>query len=357
MSAPATRLPLGLAAHGFSYLCGFAGARTPRACPTPYDAYALMDLAVSLGLSGVEFPPEWGLQSLERPVLEEARARAEAYGLFIVLDGGVVDVDELRALIPAAAILGAPVVRVIASTILCGDRRAVRETWPDYLAELARRLREVRGLAEELGVDIAIENHQDLTSEELLALCEAVGSARVGVNLDAINPLAVVEEPLAFAHRVAPAIKNVHLKDYHLHSTPEGFRLVRCAIGDGVLDVPGLFALLRHAAPGAPVSIELGALHARHVRFLEDDFWPGYAPRRVEEVLPVLRLREARARPRDEEWRTPWEREAPAEELAAFELDQIERSVAYLRGTNHETPDFSAEALAVPPASTLSARD
>ena len=79
------------------------------------------------------------------------------------------------------------------------------------------------------------------------------------------------------------------------------------------------------------MSIELGALHARHVRFLAEDFWPGYPPRRVEEILPVLRLREARARPSEEDWRTPWEREAPGEALAAFELEQIRRSLAYLR--------------------------
>lgn len=325
------RLPVGLAAYGLGYLCGFAGAGTPRACPDPYDAYRLMDLAASLGLGGVEFPPRWGLPGLARADLEAARAYAAARGLTIVVAGGIVDVEDLRALLPAAAALGAPVVRVVASGILCGDRRAARETWLAYLAEIAGRLRAVRGLAEETGVGIAVENHQDLTSDELVELCARVDSPCVGVTLDAVNPLAVVEDPPAFARRVAPFIKNTHLKDYRIYPTPEGYRLARCAIGAGVLDVGGLFALLARAAPGAPVSIELGALQARHVRFLDDDFWPGYPPRRVEDVLPALRLREARGRPVGEDWRTPWERGASAEELAAYELGEIERSVAYLR--------------------------
>jgi 3-oxoisoapionate decarboxylase len=222
-------------------------------------------------------------------------------------------------------------VRVTASTILCGDRRAVRDTWPAYLREIASRLRAVRGLAEECGVSIALENHQDLTSEELVAICEDLGSPSIGVNLDAANPLAVVEDPLVFARRVVPYLKNVHLKDYFLYSTPEGYRLVRSPVGAGVLDVPGLFDLLRREAPEATVSIELGALVARHVRFLEDDFWPGYPPRRVEEILPVLRLREAYARPASEEWRTPWERGEDGAKVAAYELRQFEQSVAYLR--------------------------
>jgi sugar phosphate isomerase/epimerase len=327
------RLDIGVAAYTFSYLCGFAGAGTPRAWPHPYDAYDLMDLAAAHGLGGVEFPPAWGLGSLDRAELVKARDYAAAHGLFVVVDSGVVDVATLQALLPAAATLGARTVRVIVSSILCGDRRAVRNTWPAYLAEIARRLREVRALAEETGVAIALENHQDLTSDELVALCEEVGSPQIGVNLDAVNPLAVGEEPLAFARRVTPYLKNVHLKDYRLYRTPQGYRLARCPIGAGVLDVPVLLDLCAREAPHATVCIELGALEARHVRLLDDEFWPGYPPRRVEEVLPVLRLREELARPTDEDWRTPWERGEQGEALASFEMSQFEQSVECLYRT------------------------
>ncbi len=326
------RMSIGLAAYGFGYLGGFAGAGTARACPTPYNAYDLMDLAVAHGLGGVEFPPVWGLGGLDPDTLRRARAYAEARGLFVVLDGGVVDEDELRQLLRAAAILGARTVRAIVSTILCGDRRAMRDTWSALLAGTARRLRSVRDTAAEYGVSIALENHQDVTADELVGLVEEVDSPWVGVTLDAVNPLAVGEEPLRFARRVLPYLKHVHLKDYHLYKTPHGYRLARCATGAGVLDTPALLALLAREAPAATIAIELGALEARHVRLLEDDFWSGYPPRRVEDVLPVLRLRDGRARPDDEDWRTPWERGAGGEDMAAFERDQFEASVAYLRG-------------------------
>jgi sugar phosphate isomerase/epimerase len=336
-----------VAAYTFSYLCGLAGAGTPRAWPHPYDAYDLMDLAAAHGLGGVEFPPAWGLGSLDRAGLVKVRDYAAARGLFIVVDSGVVDVATLQALLPAAATLGARTVRVIVSTILCGDRRAVRNTWPSYLAEIARRLREVRALAEEIGVAIALENHQDLTSDELVVLCEEMGSSQIGVNLDAVNPLAVGEEPLAFARRVTPYLKNVHLKDYRLYRTPQGYRLARCPIGAGVLDVPVLLDLCAREAPGATVCIELGALEARHVRLLDDEFWPGFPPRRVEEVLPVLRLREELARPTGEDWRTPWERGEQGEALASFEMSQFEQSVEYLyRACWPEHPHRAAKSAA-----------
>jgi hypothetical protein len=146
-----------------------------------------------------------------------------------------------------------------------------------------------------------------------------------------VNSLAVAEDPMEYARRLGPLIKNVHLKDYRIYSTPQGYRLVRCAIGEGVLDVGALFSLLREIAPRATVAIELAALEARHVRFLEEGYWSGYPPRRIERVLPVLRTRESRSRPAGEEWRTPWELGAGPEELAAYEMTQFEDSVAFLR--------------------------
>ncbi|HKC75173.1 MAG TPA: hypothetical protein VKF37_13395, partial [Chloroflexota bacterium] len=107
-------------------------------------------------------------------------------------------------------------------------------------------------------------------------------------------------------------------------------RLARCPLGAGVLDVPVLLDLCARDAPSATVCIELGALEARHVRLLEDEFWQGYPPRRIEEVLPVLRLREELARPADEDWQTPWERGEHGEALASFEMSQFEQSVEYL---------------------------
>jgi sugar phosphate isomerase/epimerase len=326
-----TRLPFGVALHSYSYLGGFVGRGTAQANPRPCDAYWLMDQAVALGLSGIEFPPEESLPGTSAAELARARAYAEDRGLFIVVDHGVVDGPGLQRHLRIAGALGAHVVRVVVSTILCGDRRGVRDTWPQTLRDTAQRLREVSGLAGELGVSIAVENHQDITSSELVALCEAVASPWVGVNLDSVNPLAVVEDQLAFAAAIMPFLKNVHLKDYRIYPTPQGYRLVRCPIGAGVLPTPALLDLIGREAPRATITVELGALFARHVQFLEDDFWPGYLPRRVEEILPVLRLREREARPAAEDWRTPWERQEEAEALGAYELDEMKQSVRYLR--------------------------
>jgi 3-oxoisoapionate decarboxylase len=322
--------PIGLAAYSLPWRCGFAGAGTPRCCPAPLDAYGLLELAAHHGLSTVELPLNL-LPDLEPRTLAAFKARADELGLGIVVDHGVVDVAGLERLIPAAAALGARTLRVMLSGILEGARATVPGGWEAHLAEMIGRLRQVRPIAEAHGVVLAPENHQDASSEDLIRVCEEVGGECIGVTLDAVNPLAVGEEPIAFARALGSRIVDVHLKDYHIYLTESGYRLVRCPLGEGVLDLPALFGVLAEVAPRATCNIELAALFGRHIRLLEEEWWRGFPARDVRAVLPALRMAARMARPAGEEWRTPWELEADADAMASYEERQVAASVAYLR--------------------------
>lgn len=294
------------------------------------DAYTLMDRAAAAGLRGVEFPAEQCLPDATDGELARARGFAEAYRLGIVADGGVVEEEALRRWIPQAAGLGAPVLRVILSRVLGGNRREMRGGWRAHLERACAALRAVRPVAEAHGVTVAVENHQDVTSEELLWLCETVGGDRMGITLDTGSTLAVAEGPVEFAQRVRPLVRNVHLKDYHIVLSPTGYRLCTCAIGDGVVDFPGLFALFA-GQPDLPMSIELGARQARHVELLQDDWWTDYPARPVGRLLEALRVVLPKALQSGEDYRLPHERGEPDETLRAYELAEFDRSVAYLK--------------------------
>jgi hypothetical protein len=174
-----------------------------------------------------------------------------------------------------------------------------------------------------------VENHQDLASEELLWLCESIGSQRFGITLDTGNPLATAEEPLDFARRVAPYVKNVHLKDYWIYLSEEGYRLVRCPLGQGVINFPALFGILARVCPDITMSIELGALEARHIRVQADNYWPDYPSRSAAQLARVWHLVQANAKPPGD-WRTPFERGEPVEAIIAYEEQQLAASLAYI---------------------------
>jgi hypothetical protein len=179
----------------------------------------------------------------------------------------------------------------------------------------------------------AIEDHQDFGSQELLDFCDEAGP-NVGVCLDTGNPLAVGEEPLAFAHAVAAKVRHVHLKDYNAQWTNEGYRLVRCAIGDGAVPFPELLEILERHHQCLSASLEPGALEARHIRLFRPEWWDGYPERSARDLGGVLAAARVRRLDDDAGWRTPWEAEADPQAIIEYELNMIRRSFENTRALN-----------------------
>lgn len=321
---------IGLSALSFSYRCGLIGRGTARAVSRPLDVEDIIALAARAGLQCVEFPLDL-LPNLAPARLAGLRERLTVCGLTPVVDSDVADVATLERHIPAAAALGARVLRVLLSPILEGMRAQIPGGWEAQLTEMVARLRAVRPLAERHKVCLAIENHQDATSTDLINICEAVGGDAIGVTFDITNTLVVAEDPLAALERLGPRVRNIHLSDYMAYSTSQGWRLVRCALGEGDMNLRRALEAIERHAPTAPCQIELVNHSARHIRMFEDDWWAGYPARDVRDLLPVLRLLSQNQRSRDDEWRTPWERGAAEAQINFYEDQQFASSVNYLR--------------------------
>ena len=238
--------------------------------------------------------------------------------------------ETLEAAVGRARDLGARVIRLGLTPVLEGSRAAWGTRWDEMRSHALSTLLTEAPRAANAGLTVAIENHQDFGSEELVEMAERAGD-NVGVVMDTGNPFSVGEDPVAFARRVAPRLRHVHLKDYRAQFTNEGYRLVRCAIGDGAVPFAEIAAALAAHQASVTASIEPGALEARHIRLFTPGWWRGYRPRDADELATALgRLRQQRLE--DEEcYETPWERGAAGDEIVAFELAQIRRSAANVR--------------------------
>ncbi len=322
-------LVCGLSAYSFPFSAGFLQRDGMPACPQPLDFFQLVTLARQHGLSSVEAPLTL-LGKLDEDTVQRAAVMLKDLQMNFVLDMGVLDVEQAQRALPIARQLGARVARCLTASFLEGARAAHAADWNRVMREMIHKILALRPLLDALDMHLAIENHQDVTSADLTALCDA-GGPRVGVTLDVVNPLAVAEDPYTFAERVADRILNVLPKDYTIHPTPSGYLLVRAAIGQGVMDWVRLLSWLRQRAPNASWHIELAALEARHIRLYEEAWWRGYPPRDVRDVLPLLRFVARHAQHPAAEWRTPWERGEDADACTRYEMTQLEQSVAYLR--------------------------
>ncbi|MDP6116070.1 MAG: sugar phosphate isomerase/epimerase family protein [Planctomycetota bacterium] len=319
-------MKIGICTFSFTGACREAGIT-----PDPLDAFQLIDIATENGMDGVEFP----LGNLgEHPgeKLDECRSLLSERGLAVAIDSPALMGDEMETALSQASDVGAQSMRSVISGILEGDRsKPPGPDWDAYLATVIDRLKALVPAAEEAGVAIGIENHQDLTSADLVRISEEVESPFVGVTLDVGNALAVGEHPVSFAEAVAPFIKNVHLKDYYVYLTEQGYRLVRCPFGDGAVPFDEVLAAVLRESPEATLNIENGATSGRHIKLHENSFWQYYPAAQRERMAPALALAKEHARPADEEWRTPHELEKDAQERAKYERAQFEKSVENAR--------------------------
>lgn len=324
------RLPYSLTAYSLPHVMGFLPTRDGEKVADPLGLTGLMDTAVAYGLAGVDAPLPPGTDPLR--VREDLRNR----GLRLVAESGcVVDgtADEVAGTVRRASQAGAVVVRFTLSNILCGDRRTLAEGWQARLKAIADRLRETLPVAEELGMSVALENHQDATVDDLIWLFEASGqSPAFGVTLDAGNPLAVGEDPVESAARLAPWIRHLHLKDYTIHHAPNGYRLVRCVAGTGVVDFPAILSVVRRNGfadllPG----IEIAAQATRTIPLLEEGWWEAYPPRDARALLGALRILWSEGQPASEPYSSAWERGEGSAAVVEEEWRVLDQSVAFFR--------------------------
>jgi len=217
------------------------------------DVFWFLSHAHELGYHGVQIDP-LHLGSFDGDHIGRIRAEAEERGLYVEFGTGGYEPEKLRSRLGTADRLGARCLR----TFLGSDRSDPAEV-RRILEEAVSGLREVAGDAEALGIPIAVENHEDLTAEELLELIERVGSPMVGACLDTGNSVTIGEDPMRCVAILAPYAKSVHLKDGIPRLSEDGqvVGLEGTALGDGELDVKGAVEAIRGPQPGMPMTIEI----------------------------------------------------------------------------------------------------
>lgn len=321
-------LRVGINPYGIMYAVGMQGSSSRRANPKPLGLDGFLNLAEELGVKGVEIPPAL-INKLDEAALAKLRERIGNNKWWVVISSGP-PLGEIQELIRYCRALGATTIRAATTTFLAGARAEKLPAFRDAAATAKKSLAEAAKRAAECNLSIAVENHQDFCSSELLELCEQSGPS-VGVTLDCGNALAVGEDPVAFARRVAPRILHVHLKDYRAHWADDGYRLARCPIGDGAVALAQIEKVIDTEGKNPTASLEPGALNARHVKLLSPEWWEGYPPRTARELVAGLAAARVKRLREDEEWRTPWELEAAAEEVVAYELAQMKKSVGNMK--------------------------
>ena len=188
-------LRIGLNPYGLTYHLGLQGMGTPRANPAGRGLEGFIAIATELKAEVIEIFDPW-LRALDDDVLRALKDRLDSLGMVPVVSAGLNMMGPMESAFRSARALGAGVIRLGLSPVLCGARAEQGGKWGELVATIRAALAEWGPRAADEGRWLAIENHQDFTSAELVAFCESFRG--VGITLDTGNTFPVAEAPLDF---------------------------------------------------------------------------------------------------------------------------------------------------------------
>lgn len=244
----------------------FFGDIHPTLEVAPAERWDVSDIvadAVRRGVAGISVEdfmvPADRVSELAALVAEAGLELAWAWGHPVGLASGVRPevLTELLANIEVAAGLGCRVMRIV-----CGGLATRPASWPGHKAQLLPLLRTATVAAERAGITLAIENHVDLTSVELVELLDEIDSPHLRVCLDTANTLRTLEDPREAIARLAPYAAIVHLKDIAAHEgNPHHFEFwPSVPLGRGLIDIPHALRQLRLADFDGMLALEIDCI-------------------------------------------------------------------------------------------------
>jgi len=225
----ARRAPLFAHAYAFHLNFRFGGM-------TPAD---LLDFARAERLSGVKIHVEDGeaasLQAMARDALATFGGGARTLGLEVHIETSTTEAKGLADAVRIAHAVGATSLRFY-------PRYEGRVS--EIIARTVQDLSQLDRLDPDGRLRFMLEQHEDLTSDELLGILRQVDHPRLGLLFDFGNMVNAGETPLTALARQAPHVREVHIKDCLVVPDRGGWAHLACASGQGHLPMRALLTEL-----------------------------------------------------------------------------------------------------------------
>ena len=262
---------------------GIEGLKMPEAAKR--GPLASLDHAKSFGMAGIFFSTMLDMSpTLDAGALRSIRERADELEMYLETGLGKInpyssaEAPELRAIGDGDIVAGLRRMMEAAAAIDCRelwismsnfkpqyrgrlavDRFRTDVTWAEQLSATERLLKILAPIARGLGVHMNIETHDEITSFEVVRLIESVGPDVMGVVFDTANVLQRGEHPVFAARRLAPYIRQTHIKDAYVAHAPGGLDFQTRPCGEGIVDFRQILPIIAATDPGINLTIENAA--------------------------------------------------------------------------------------------------
>jgi len=219
--------------------------------PLELTPFGVLDWAKKNGGEGVQFSEGSlpGRRSLDKAFLKDLSQYASDKKLYLEWGGGEHIPFNLEAGGPKdifktnkraaeqAHLLGLKAVRSCSGGLM----RWMDDSLPTevLLRAMSESLRAQKTMLNDLGITLAIETHFEFTTFELLrflAMCDAEPGDYLGICLDTMNLLTMLEDPVRATKRILPWVVMTHIKDGAIILTKRGLVSFPVEAGKGIID-------------------------------------------------------------------------------------------------------------------------
>ena len=317
-------------AHDLPILKNMGGEGPGFANRSRAGGFDILEHCHTLGLGAVRLNVPQGGADAVRAV----RKKLDAYGMRCIVSLTPPHTDaavmEYEAAIAAAREIGA----VTTHASFTARRYEEFDTFEAFKARFEAHKKSVERaepILRKYKMKLAIENHKGWRAAEHAAWVKQVGSEYVGVCYDFGNNIALCEDPADTYRLLAPLTIYVSFKDMAVAPYEEGFLLSEMALGEGMLDIPGMVKGLQQRDPSMIFALEMITRAPLEIPVLTRKYWAtfddSYSPlpgRDLARILDIVRTTKLK------QPLTTTAGLSPAETLK-LEDDLINRSIAYAR--------------------------
>lgn len=127
------------------------------------------------------------------------------------------------------------------------------------LKETARELKKEASLFRDNGAILSIETHFEFTTFELLRLfewCEVEPGDYLGICLDTMNLLTMLEDPVYATERILPWVVSTHIKDGGVMKEKDDLITFPVALGTGIIEFDKIITILGSTGRQINLSVE-----------------------------------------------------------------------------------------------------
>lgn len=318
--------------YSFGYSAGFIGSSIVHDDNSLLvDLQKVKELALANNMGGIEFPFDYFFKDNFKKGVEFLNELHDC-NIDFFLDLEKFDTALITELIPVLKSFNMDSIRIKmdhTGPVFYGGNRYCSDHFEESVELFKKKIKSLLPTLKKNRFKLLIENHQDLSSLDLKELCEEFGPECLGVNWDIGNSLSTGETVETFFDNTKNLIGNVHIKDYKIVRTDKGFKLVRCAIGQGSFGIESWLTKLE--AMGKTMSIELGAEISREC-FIRDDRYFNSYDYSLEKRNEFMSFIEKYSLPSGE---TVFESNPNNGKLIVdTEMQEIESSISYLEALN-----------------------